>query len=523
MLAKENNFEYKDFLTISSLNENLNESKYFELMNQIDSDMIYERLLGFGMFSEKIPPFLSSEPFMNYCKNISTNFKQKPMGFIHFDAMRNNGLPRPLGIPTPMAYENLCKVLSDNWKEIKKELNNNTQNDTHKISRIHIRRSKSSNSLFQMNYKNFRIDGNPELDILIGSKYRVDADISSCFPSMYTHSLAWALAGKVDAKKNKNNKNMWYNQLDFNTMNTTNGETHGLLIGPHSSNLLSEIILTKVDFKLSPKYEYIRNIDDYSCYVASHDEASQFLLDLSKELREYGLLLNHKKTKIIKLPLSNESDWVRELSSNLPSTEPIKFNEVRAFIDRAISIMNHNDNNAAILNYAIKVIVKKKITNNARGYLIKSYYHLALIYPYLLFLLEEYLLIPLAITKDELQGFINKLYNQEFSLRNFEAVSYALYFSVKYDFTIKNYSFDDIEDSGNAIVYLLGYLYAQKNNISTTKYEILAKKLIGTEHDFYENWLFVFEVLNYKEFKPSWNKHWNDWINIKKQISFVDI
>ena len=29
-----------------------------------------------------------------------------------------------------------------------------------------------------------------------------------------------------------------------------NGETHGLLIGPHTSNLLSEIILTVVDKQL---------------------------------------------------------------------------------------------------------------------------------------------------------------------------------------------------------------------------------------------------------------------------------
>lgn len=184
-----------------SMNGKIVKLSYLEFMNQIDSTMLYERLLGFGMFSEKIPPFLSSESFMEYCKKIDTNFVQKPMGYIHFEVIRNNGIPRHLGIPTPMAYENLCKVLRDNWNFIKHELEINTKNEKHKVSRIHIRRNKSSNRLFEMNYKNFKVDGSPELDILIGSKYRVDADISSCFPSIYTHSLAWALIGKNEAKK----------------------------------------------------------------------------------------------------------------------------------------------------------------------------------------------------------------------------------------------------------------------------------------------------------------------------------
>lgn len=49
-------------------------------------------------------------------------------------------------------------------------------------------------------------------------------------------------------------------------------------------------------------------------------------------------------------------------------------------------------------------------------------------------------------------------------------------------------------------------------------YEILAKKMIDDEHDFYENWLFVFEVLDSKDFKSSW-----DWISIKKNVSFINI
>ena len=46
-----------------------------------------------------------------------------------------------------------------------------------------------------MNYSNWKTDGTPEPDLLIGKKYIVKADISTCFPSIYTHSIPWALVG----------------------------------------------------------------------------------------------------------------------------------------------------------------------------------------------------------------------------------------------------------------------------------------------------------------------------------------
>lgn len=106
---------------------------------------------------------------------------------------------------------------------------------------------KESDSLFSMNYKNWKDDGTPEPDLLLGARYLVHADVSNCFPSIYTHALSWALVGKEVAKQNQKDSSQWYNELDFRTRNVKHGETHGLLIGPHVSNLLSEIILVKID------------------------------------------------------------------------------------------------------------------------------------------------------------------------------------------------------------------------------------------------------------------------------------
>lgn len=492
-------------------------------MNQISSDLIYEGLLGYGMFSEKLPPFLSSHDFYKLCSTKRNQFSSHPRGYIHYDTIRNNGIPRAMGIPTPMSYNNLCMSIKNNWKELQNIFYKNTMNESHKVSRIHIRSIKTSKKIFEMNYKNFKIDGTPDLDLLIGKKYIVSADISSCFPSIYTHSISWALIGKKEAKIEKTNYKKWYNKMDKATQDTTNGETHGVLIGPHTSNLLSEVILTSIDKNLTPKYDYVRNIDDYTCYVSSHAEANLFLLDLASELRGYGLLLNHKKTKIIELPLASKNDWVRELSAAIPSSEPVKFNEVRDFIDKAVEVMRNNNNNAAILNYAIKTLSKKNLTSNARICFIKTYFHLILIYPYLITLLEDYLIGPLTITSGEMVDFINKLYTQEVKVQNYEAVCFSLYFGIKYNIIINDYKFVDAKESGNCIFLLLAFLYTQSRKEPVIDFIDLAKDLITTEHDFYENWLFVYEVLSAKDFSGSWNnKYWGEWKELKNaKITFI--
>lgn len=209
-------------------------------------------------------------------------------------------MPRQLGIPYPISYSRLCMILSENWEKIKKVFKNNTEGEKYKVSRIHIRKqtdtkaliknnygkfddnkcddmseSEKNNALFHMNYKNWKDDGDPVTNFAIGKKYVVKADISQCFPSIYTHAITWAIAGKENSKNNRNGN--WYNNIDYACQKMRNGETHGILIGPHISNLISGILLTSVDKELRDKYDYIRNIDDYTCYVNTYERAENFL------------------------------------------------------------------------------------------------------------------------------------------------------------------------------------------------------------------------------------------------------
>ena len=336
-------------------------------MDEISSDELYEGLLAYGFFAEKLPPVFTAVPLFNYCKTVSVPFEAGWNEYITFRVMRNTNIPRLMGIPNPFKYQRACSELRDNWKKIRAHFHVQTDGQSYRVSRIHVRKECNEKRIFEMNYKNWQVDGNPESDLLIHdkgtSRFLVQADVSTCFPSIYTHSIPWALVGKEKAKQIVRD-DTWYNRIDQVCSDMRNGETHGLLIGPHTSNLLSEIILTVVDKKLYEKgYRYARNIDDYDCYVDSHDEAQRFLRDLEEALREFDLPLNHKKTKVIELPIGIEKNWKHQLSDlpKMGASGMVEYPQVNTFIDTALMLASEMGD-IAIINYAIKKLKGSKLS-----------------------------------------------------------------------------------------------------------------------------------------------------------------
>lgn len=490
---------------------------YNDHMQEISSAELFEGFLGHGLFAEKIPQFLTSKPFYGFCMIQPTEilFEKKEKRFIHYESMRNINVPRILSIPDPIAYRNQCKVLSENWLAIQDYFRDKTASHTHKYSRIHIRKISHNDGfdfekhLFEMNHKDFYQDDYPEPHLMIGKNFIVKADISNCFPSIYTHSIPWALVTKNYAKTHRHDSE-WFNQIDIKTRNIKDAETHGILIGSHSSNLISEIVLVAVDHEMHHKgYEYIRNIDDYTYYAKTHEIAENFLVDLSAELKKFGLLLNHKKTEIAKLPLASTEQWIRKLNTYtfIDESRPLKLNEIRAYLDIALDLMQKNKDNAAILNYVIKVLSTKELTSNAKDYYIKTIHHLVLLYPYLVFLIEERLFDIFDIDPGYIQKISQDIYTLGKEKLLYEAMSYAVYFGLKYNFSLGNELIEDAENHHDCIFRLLAYLHDKKfhsSAINKRRYKTLANDLYTHEMD--EFWLFCYEVLPKTILASYWKK-----------------
>ena len=482
--------------------------KYIDYMNEINSDELYKALLGHGMFAEKIPPIFTSEIFYDYCMNANPSFADKKRQYVYYESMRNINIPRPLGIPVPMAHQKLCRALADNWNEIQNHFSVKTGAQSHKVSRIHIRKMYAKEHFFEMSYDNWRVDGSPENSLIYRKQYSVHADISKCFPSIYTHSLAWALAGKNVAKANKNNRSLWYNQIDHLVQINKDGETHGLLIGPHVSNLLAEIILCCIDYELVNKgWEYIRNIDDYTCFVETEENAREFLIDLQTELRKFDLSLNHKKTQVSKLPTAMTEQWIRKIKAItlLKNYGKVDYKNCQTYFDYAIEISEKEKGNASVLNFAIKTLSGLPLTDNARNYEKDIVFHLCVLYPYLVPLLDEYVFELCGVSVDEIEKLSKTLLENGIKSKMYEQASYAIYFALKYKFNLV-LTTEMLIGAEDCILLTLGFLYFQreKNKVAVDTLKDYAKSLSMDDNDMERMWLFVYEALPQTALRDEW-------------------
>ena len=498
---------------------------YCEFMDEITADELYEGLLAYGFFAEKMPPVFTAVQFFDYCKTLHTPFSFDRDEYISFRTMRNISIPRQMGIPTPMSYQRLCATLRDNWENIKQHFHAQTDGQNYRLSRIHIRKEYGSKRIFEMNYKNWRVDGNPESDLLIHekgvSRYLVKADISTCFPSIYTHSIPWALVGKKLSKDTAGDNSLWYNQLDKACQDIKNGETHGLLIGPHASNLISELILTVVDKRLYDNgYRYARNIDDYDCYVDSYERAECFLRDLEETLREFDLPLNHKKTQIIELPIGIEKNWKHQLS-DLPTvceSGMVEYPQVNTFIDTAL-ILATETGDFAITNYAIKKLAGMKLSENAKKLASKRFIHMAVLYPYLLHLMEEYVFTPYGVGASEIKALSNTIYRDAKRVNDYESICYTIYFALRYDFLLDELDRDYVIRQKDCITLVMTWLYYMKANHwnrNATEVKPLNREAMALKNtDMGRYWLFCYEAL-------TWGSLPGEWREMKKAgVSFI--
>ena len=314
-------------------------------------------LVDYGLFSEKLPPCFTSEGLSNHVPTplqaILTETDPKKLwkllakathDYIRHDVLRDSNVPRQHGIPHPESYLAQCLAIQRSWAKIKRHC----AKPPIPASRIFVRKMVGTGRVFRMNYKGSERSSNTETDLesMTGAAYTAHADVSTCFPSIYTHSVPWALHGVPQAKKDRRGLTEG-NLIDKAIQCTHDGQTNGLLIGPHASNVVAEIILTKVDQAILDKgYGNLRRyIDDYTFCAKTQEEANGFLRDLALELRKYELSLNPRKTQVLQTPLPLDDEWVRELNNYRLSSlrGSVGIGPPRALLDLALKLAQDVD------------------------------------------------------------------------------------------------------------------------------------------------------------------------------------
>ena len=137
-------------------------------------------------------------------------------------------------------------------------------------------------------------------------------DITRCFPSIYSHSITWAVVSTKFAKDNTSSMG-FANRFDRFMQSMNYNETNGICVGPELSRIFAEIILTKIDVVLESSatgknlrrgldYEIRRYVDDYFLFVRDTKVARSLSRLLAEALGSVGLSLNEQKLQTLGRP-----------------------------------------------------------------------------------------------------------------------------------------------------------------------------------------------------------------------------
>ncbi|HKO45565.1 MAG TPA: RNA-directed DNA polymerase [Pyrinomonadaceae bacterium] len=148
------------------------------------------------------------------------------------------------------------------------------------------------------------------------------ADIGQFYPSIYTHAIPWALHTKAACKANLRlprgvRRAFFGDELDTALRAMNDGQSIGIPIGPDTSLVIAEILLTAIDEALFLRCPGLirgfRHVDDYELSFIRLSEAETVRTALQGLLAEYELYLNPIKTGLLELPTPLEDNWSIDL------------------------------------------------------------------------------------------------------------------------------------------------------------------------------------------------------------------
>ena len=481
-------------------------------------------LLDHGLFGEKVPPCFVSVGLAAIAMEVMAgildetdeqklrkSIENAGHDYVRYEALRDINIPRHLGIPHPECYAVQAFAISKHWKEIAEHCNKPRP----AISRVHVRHVDNG-SIFEMNYKGterFQLEED-EIQWMAGAQYLVEADIASCFPSIYTHCIPWALHDKSESKKTSSLTALSGNLLDKCTQNTRDRQTNGLLIGPHASNIVSEIILTRVDTELQSKgyLKTVRHVDDYRFFATSVEEAEGFIRDLGLSLRTYEMSLNEKKTQILKLPRPSDENWRLVLNRFIfPTGQDIRFSVIRSYLDLALECAQ-TIGKSTPLNYAIKTLAghdePRKLNVRAKRMYAQEAMNLALAFPYLAPLLDQCVFTPYwhAGLHERIAEFSTALAKMGAKKIYPDAIAQALFLALKYHVGL-GVSEDDLAEIvqlDDCVTNVLVFEYAKKQGLKKVQTAIKKRAALlkgdeGRERD--KHWLLIYQTWSIKDMK----------------------
>lgn len=303
-------------------------------------------LICAGLYPETLPPcFISKDAKRAFhglvAKLDQSKFHERKTEYIRYNGTKHDGSRRFFGTPNIISYFHSSSFIWKNWHHFEKNFSLSNYSIGKPEVLINQERSIKVASLSELSK---HISSN-----LRHAPFILKADIAQCFPSLYTHSIAWAAHG-IDQSKddtNKDSSSNYFNALDFFVRNSQHGNTRGVVVGPDAFRLIAEFILSRIDSLLHDLIGdriigAVRHVDDYYIGLKSEHDAESVLSALREILATYQLNLNDNKTKLLSSLDPINDLWAQRLRKNLSNLNKSSSHEdIEYAIAEAVETSKH--------------------------------------------------------------------------------------------------------------------------------------------------------------------------------------
>lgn len=479
-----------------------------------------KRLLSYGyLFKELPPPFSSESLGVNY--NLLPRLHCFITKCIEYSIPKGQYSRRILHLPHPRNFIQIVNHICDlpNWTLLQNHYTKSTYSHSKVIENLEAGSNilNKHNRAIKTNYDN--VNDSKERTVIdsYDMLYELKLDIAKFYPSIYTHSLVWAILGKDRAKELWRLKGAKAAEPDFNlydfadkldtyVRNAQDNQSVGIPIGPDTSHIVAEVIGTYIDKQLKDKFpevKVIRFFDDFHLYLDSEEKAQMALKYIHQILADLQLSLNENKLNIRKFPFAFQESWVKEIN-DVHFVKVIPSN-IKQYFSTLFGLVNNNpEKSNTIFNYALKTfekrttVIPKKYWTVFESLLLKS----ILVEPSVLEIASRiFETYKTFVNTDKIKKVMEKLLEYHSDLNHHYEIVWALWFYKQFDLQLHLNATTKIINSGDNFSILLLLDLNSKGKISDgglTK-DILQMITDILDLDPKNNWLLYYEAVEVKK------------------------
>lgn len=492
-------------------------------MKKIDKDSFIDEVFEYGFFSELIPECFNSKALADNAHMLISNLPRASATLpTTMSAYKTNQTRRVISVPNPSSFVRTCKFIHNNWNEITSHaLSKHSQSPF--ILKKTYEEDGMGDGIFHewLNCVNLRDSINLGSNFVsslklrvraaLGYRYKLKLDLASFYDSIYTHAFTWAICGKEATKRyfiNRDNNPrpphyQFADSFDKHMQNERAKETNGIITGPFTSRIFSEILLSRIDAEIERKLQnseiksvFFRYVDDYCFYFRSNEDAEHSIALIEDILGSFRLRLNDAKTQISEYPFDMLADIKQSLKAAYAQ------DGMFGLLNKASLL--HAQGEKGAYKYALKLASKKAIGDEEASTALSMLLNIALTSPslskYSLKIIEN----NMGLYKDDmLFEELDNLLTQYLNLELEQESATLLYFCKMFDVKVSGPNIRRALDGRCDLARIIALDYWTNNNANVIRSSAMARMInrrikelsdwLSTESVDGEHWLLIYE------------------------------